>query len=105
MRTIASGTNKLYIGTVRSDESHRDGTIEFVRLINELMSYQEGGIRIEAPAISMSTVELIRVSKVPASLLAWSHSCHKANTPCGACRGCNKYLETYLEVGYELDDR
>jgi 7-cyano-7-deazaguanine synthase len=105
MRAIAAGVNTLYIGTVRSDESHRDGTTDFVRLMSNLVSYQEGALGIEAPAISMSTAELIRSSEVPPGILAWAHSCHKCNLPCGNCRGCNKFVETYRELGYAIDAR
>lgn len=102
MRTIARGVKTLYIGTVRSDgESHLDGTEEFVGKVDDLISYQEGGQRVIAPAINLSTAELVRAAGVPASLLAWSHSCHKADIACGDCRGCNKYLSTYEELGPE----
>jgi len=104
MRAIKARVNVLYIGTVRSDEGHRDGTKEFVRLMDALVSYQEWGMRVEAPAIGMTTVELIRASGVPAHVLAWSHSCHKSNLPCGACRGCNKYVESYEEVRGDLQE-
>lgn len=102
MRAIARGVKTLYIGTLKSDgESHLDGTKQFVSLMDGLMGYQEGGLRISAPAIDLTAVELIRASGIPPSLLAWSHSCHKANIACGDCRGCNKYLETYAALGPE----
>ena len=79
-----------------------DGTPDFVRLMDQLLQLQEGGLRVEAPAIGVSTADLIRQSGLPASMLAWAHSCHKANTPCWNCRGCNKYRETYDEVSVKL---
>ena len=106
MQAITRGMRTLYIGTVRSDgESHLDGTLEFVQKMDELMTYQEGYLRVFAPAITLSTVELIRFFGVPPGLLAWSHSCHKANIACGNCRGCNKYIETYGELGPEYSGR
>jgi 7-cyano-7-deazaguanine synthase len=102
-KAIALGVKTLWIGTVKSDGSHKDGTTEFVQRIDSLLEYQEGGLRVEAPAIAVSTAELIKLSGIPSDALAWAHSCHKANVPCGNCRGCNKYLETYLEVGHDLD--
>ena len=100
MRAIARSVNTLFIGTVRSDgENHADGTPQFVQKMNDLMAYQEGNVHVAAPAIEYSTAELVRLAKVPPGLLAWSHSCHKANIACGNCRGCNKYRETYLELG------
>lgn len=102
MRAIACEVETLFIGTVKSDgESHRDGTQEFVSRMDDLMKFQEGGLRVVAPAIDFSTAELIRMAGVPAGLLAWSHSCHKADIACGDCRGCNKYLATYAELGPE----
>lgn len=59
-------------------------------------------MRVEAPAIGFSTAELVKVADVPAALLAWAHSCHKADMACGQCRGCNKYIETFHELGYQL---
>lgn len=104
MRAIARGVNILLVGTVRSDgESHRDGTARFVEMMDGLMRYQEGRLEISAPAINMSTAELVRTAKVPPGLLAWSHSCHKADIACGECRGCYKYLATYAELGPEYN--
>lgn len=105
MRAISRGVNVLYIGTVKSDgESHLDGTPTFVELMDSLMRYQEGNLRIVAPAIEMTTTELIRFAGVPPGLLAWAHSCHKADIACNACRGCNKYLATYAELGPDYAD-
>lgn len=99
MKAIARQVDVLYIGTVSSDEGHLDGTTEFVRRVDSLVSYQESGMRIEAPAISMSTVELVQHAQVPPDLLGWAHSCHKANLPCGDCRGCNKFNQTLHDLG------
>jgi 7-cyano-7-deazaguanine synthase len=102
MRAIARGVQELYVGTVKSDgESHRDGTPEFVSLMDGLLAYQEGGLRVIAPAVEYTTAELVKMVTVPAGLLAWAHSCHKANIACGNCRGCNKYLATLSRLGSE----
>ena len=102
MKAISHGIQQLLIGTLKSDgESHLDGTQKFVTLMDDLMQYQESGLRISAPAIGLTAVELIRASGIPPSVLAWAHSCHKANIACGNCRGCNKYLETYAALGPE----
>jgi len=103
MKAIEFGINRLWIGTVRSDSSHKDGTREFIDALAHLMLMQEGVMVVEAPAIKMSTAELIRLSGIPSSSLAWAHSCHKSNVACGNCRGCNKYFEVYDELGYGLD--
>jgi 7-cyano-7-deazaguanine synthase len=103
MKAISLGVGNLMIGSVASDSSHVDGTPDFVARMDSLMAFQEGGLRVDAPAIALTTAQLIRISGVPASVMAWSHSCHKANVPCYSCRGCNKYLETYEQVGFDLD--
>jgi len=102
MKCIALGVQKLLIGTVLSDGSHVDGTPEFVRQMDQLLQLQEGRLQVEAPAIGMSTADLIRIAQLPPGMLAWAHSCHKANTPCWNCRGCNKYRETYEAIGLVL---
>ncbi|MDD5299421.1 MAG: 7-cyano-7-deazaguanine synthase [Gallionella sp.] len=103
MRAIELGANRLLIGTVRSDGTHKDGTKEFIERLTSLLMCQEGEIIVEAPAINMSTADLIRHSCIPSGYLAWAHSCHKSNVACGNCRGCNKYFEVYDEIGYDLD--
>jgi 7-cyano-7-deazaguanine synthase len=91
---IKYNVSKLYIGSVKSDEQFKDGTSKFTDLISKLISFQEGNIIIEAPAINMTTFELVKISKIPLSILLCAHSCHIGNIPCGKCRGCNKYIFT-----------
>lgn len=98
MKAISLGVQKLLIGTVKSDGLHADGTPEFVQAISALVVSQEGGITVEAPAIGMSTEELVVRSGVPEAILAYAHSCHKASVPCANCRGCNKYFSVLREV-------
>jgi 7-cyano-7-deazaguanine synthase len=103
MKAIGLGVTELWLGTVSSDGSHKDGTPAFVEAMNALMVIQEGGMQVKAPAIEISTEELVRQSGVPPELLAWAHSCHTSNVPCGHCRGCNKYFAVLDVVGYDLD--
>lgn len=93
MKAIQLQAKALLIGTVSTDSSHADGSQTFVNAISDLMEAQEGGLKVIAPAAKMTTVELIKSSGTPMSLLAWAHSCHKSNIPCWSCRGCNKYFE------------
>lgn len=103
MKAIGLGVQELMLGTVKSDCSHADGTVNFLGSVDALLSMQEGGMRVSAPGITMHTVDLVRHAAVPASLLAWAHSCHKANVACGNCRGCNKYFEVFSELGNAMD--
>ena len=89
----------LFLGTVASDAVHADGTELFVNALSQLMELQEGHLRVEAPAIKLSSAALIRESAVPLEILGWAHSCHVANLACGFCRGCAKHFETMKELG------
>jgi 7-cyano-7-deazaguanine synthase len=96
---LAHGAHELLIGTVATDASHTDGTQEFVEVMDKLISLQEGGLRIRAPAIGMSSSELVRRSGIPLELLCWSHSCHRSSFACGCCRGCIKHKNVMHELG------
>ncbi len=89
--SIGHGADTVLIGTVSTDGSqHRDGTQWFISAMDQLINGQEGGIRVQAPAISMSSEDLCRVSSASRSFLAGTYSCHRANVPCGDCGGCRK---------------
>lgn len=103
MSIIDLDIKSILIGTVKSDEYHLDGSPNFISTISKLISEQEANITVAAPAINMTTIELIKKSGIPSHYLSWSHSCHKSNVSCGNCRGCNKYYNVYDEMGYELD--
>lgn len=98
MRAISLGVRTLMVGSVASDGAHADGRTEFYSTIDELMRLQEGNIAIEAPALDMTTAELVERSSVPRSLLAWAHSCHVGPLACGACRGCVKHYEVTKQL-------
>jgi len=98
---VSDGVGELIVGAVNSDAIHADGRREFFERITGLMESQEGSIRVIAPAIELSSVELVRNSGVPQSILAWSHSCHLAAFACGMCRGCVKHATTMKVLGYE----
>lgn len=92
MKGISIGLEKLILGSVKTDSFLVDGSYDFYKKINDLIKIQEGNIEIDCPALNMSTVELIKASKIPISLLRWAHSCHTSNEPCMNCNGCRKYL-------------
>jgi 7-cyano-7-deazaguanine synthase len=97
-RAVALSIQELVIGTVKSDREHRDGLPEFVDLMDKLLRLQEGKVMIRAPATEMDSAELVRVSKIPLSLLAWTHSCHRARYSCGSCRGCLKHQRVFSDL-------
>jgi 7-cyano-7-deazaguanine synthase len=92
-KAVQIGVDRLLIGTVASDAKHRDGTTEFIKHLSQLLVLQEGEVRLDAPAINLTSIELVQASKVPKSILLWAHSCHTSNIPCSVCRGCLKYRE------------
>jgi 7-cyano-7-deazaguanine synthase len=84
------GVSELMIGTLSTDRLSTDGSPDFLRKADELLSMQEGGMRLIAPASNLTVEELLNESGVPPDLVALSHSCHVADIPCGYCRGCAK---------------
>lgn len=96
---IRHEVKELMIGAVITDQKHADGKRKFYQLIDQLIKFQEGRMRISVPAIEYHTEELIQLKKVPVSLLGWTHSCHKSNLPCGKCNGCNKHLYIKEQIG------
>src|SRR6185503_1140203 len=71
--------NVIQIGSVKTDVQFSDGGSPFRVAISSLLAIQEGGIKLEAPAGSLTSAELVRESRVPMSLLAIAHSCHSGN--------------------------
>lgn len=83
---------EIMVGTVVGDDAHPDGSREFVSAIDSLVKLQSG-VRVSAPAIGMTTLELIRKADVPKSVMGWTFSCHTGEWACGSCRGCHKHRQ------------
>ncbi len=105
--TLAAGVafqhrcDRILVGSVRSDGFHKDGTAEFYSRLDALVRKQEGRIRVDAPAIELTTVELIRKAALEAPILGWTFSCHRAPLPCGDCPGCNKRRCVFRDLGLQ----
>lgn len=97
---VANGGDAVVLGCVKTDGFHVDGTPAFVEHLDALVRLQEGRVRVLAPGIQYTTVELVRLSGVTESLLGWTHSCHCAAFGCGCCRGCNKRAEVFGELNW-----
>ena len=91
MRALPLGVDELLIGCLSTDASHADGSQAFVAAMNTLLCLQEGGMRLRAPAITLTAKELIKTSGVPIDILSWAHSCHVGEYACGLCRGPSAY--------------
>ena len=101
MFAIKLGAQRLDIGALRTDGEHADGRPEFIERISALMAMQEGGLTVEAPAIGLDAVELVKASAIPREVLGWAHSCHTGNLACGQCRGCIKHYQTWEALGWD----
>jgi len=99
MKGISLGLSELYVGSVKSDGIHKDGTPEFYHMLSQLMEYQEGNIKVMMPAAELNTLDLIEVSGIPTDMLLWSHSCHTSNKPCMQCSGCMKNYAVREQLG------
>lgn len=99
MKVIQLDVRELMVGSVKTDAQHMDGTMDFYNRLSALVEMQEGGIKVTAPAIGMTSVELVEMSNVPESVLMYAHSCHMGNLPCGRCHGCKKYIYVKEQVG------
>ena len=99
MQSIKDSVNEIYLASVKSDNFHKDGTKRFYELINNLLFYQEGEIKVICPTLEYFSHELALKYDVPESLITMAHSCHISNLACGKCSGCIKQLK----VRYELD--
>ena len=97
-RAVTMGIKRMLIGSVASDRRHQDGTMQFVKLMSSVLGIQEGRMSLVAPAINISSADLIRRSRVPIALLGWAHSCHTGNYACGTCRGCEKNQQVWNEI-------
>jgi 7-cyano-7-deazaguanine synthase len=99
MKGVVLGVERLLIGTLKTDAKHADGRPGFVEGMSAILRLQEGELTLEAPAIEMTAIELVRKSCVPMEVLAWAHSCHVGEFACGLCRGCRKHYETLRDLG------
>jgi 7-cyano-7-deazaguanine synthase len=93
---VRRGFTDVVFGAVAGDgDRHRDGSTWFFNALNTLTSGQEGQISVSAPAIAMTTEELIEVSGIKRSVLGWTFSCHATPFGCGACPGCFKRASAF----------
>lgn len=95
---IREGLGEVVFASVRSDGVHADGTPNFYRLFDGLVKMQEGQVSVIAPAIALSSVELVQRSGVPRDILGWTFSCHTGELACGECRGCFKHFHVMQEL-------
>lgn len=82
--------SELLIGTVKGDSKFTDGTEDFIAAITRLTNTQSTRTKILAPAISMTSAELLVYAGLPKQLAGLTFSCHRSSIVCGTCPGCLK---------------
>lgn len=95
---IREGLTEVVFASVKTDGVHADGTPQFYQALDGLVKMQEGSVRVSAPAIELTTVELVRQSEIPRDVLGWTFSCHTSDLACGECRGCYKHHHIMQEL-------
>ncbi|HET9342854.1 MAG TPA: 7-cyano-7-deazaguanine synthase [Candidatus Eremiobacteraceae bacterium] len=91
---IKRACSEVMIGCVDGDGRHVDGSPPFIEAIDGLVGMQEGQVRVTAPSIGLSTLELLKASRPPNNVLRAMFSCHRAEYACGVCAGCRKAIAT-----------
>lgn len=104
MRFASKELREILIGTVASDHVHADGSPEFVERLDRLIKCELPKTSVIAPAIDLSTLELVEMSRVPIDILGWTFSCHRSTVACGQCRGCNKTIDLWEALGRSTCD-
>ncbi len=92
MMLAPEGLTEIMVGAVATDR-HADGKAPFFRALDRVMSLQNGGVRVTAPARHLSTPSLLRKSAFPYDLIGLTFSCHVNEFACGQCGGCLKHRE------------
>jgi 7-cyano-7-deazaguanine synthase len=101
VRAVELGLKELLLGTVTSDSVHGDGTQEFIASLDRTLSCQEGDLHVSAPALTMTSLQLIAIAGIPLETLAGTHSCHTGCLACGRCRGCQRRFAAFQALGIE----
>lgn len=100
MVALKTGCDTILIGTVVTDQRHKDGSPLFLQHLRQTILLQEGALGLEAPGAGLTSEELVRQSGISPSVLAWAHSCHTGSLACGDCPGCHKHSEVTAALGW-----
>ncbi len=104
MMLMPEGVSEIMVGAVSTDR-HADGKAPFFRAMDRVLSLQEGGIHVSAPARHLSTPALLRKSAFPYDLVGLTFSCHVHQFACGQCGGCLKHRECVDTVYCRTNER
>jgi 7-cyano-7-deazaguanine synthase len=92
---IEKEISELYIGSILEDSKFKDGSSDFIKKMSDLLSLQEGNLKLIAPYHNISIFDLVEKINIPLSLISIAHSCTSSNIPCGQCNSCFKYYEVF----------
>ena len=93
----------VYTGVHGVDSPYADVKKEFVEAIDKAIQIGTyGGVRVEAPLVDMTKVDIIRLGaelKVPFEL---TYSCYRGwESHCGECPTCQQRKEAFRQAGVE----
>ena len=97
---LPRGFKSIMLGTVATDSQHLDGTQRFYDQLDQLVAFQEGSIRVQVPALDLTTTELLGRVDLGSGLLGFTHSCHRSSIACGVCPGCVKRAAVLDQLGW-----
>jgi|LGOV01.1.fsa_nt_gb 7-cyano-7-deazaguanine synthase len=97
MTLVEYNIHEILIGTVKTDQIHPDGRIEFINKINSLLLLEDYTIKVVAPFIEFTSEDLLVQTKIPLRLLAIVHSCTSSSIACNTCNSCKKYYHFFSE--------
>ncbi|MDD5372343.1 MAG: 7-cyano-7-deazaguanine synthase [Sulfurimonas sp.] len=92
MHLFSLNIKEIYIGTTLNDSHFKDGSSEFINIINKLFNYQEGNISIVAPFVNKTILQIIDKINIPLNIISIAFSCTESNIPCGNCESCLKNI-------------
>jgi 7-cyano-7-deazaguanine synthase len=97
---LPRGVKRIVVGSVRTDrERHADGAPQFYEALASLLRIQEGQTTVVAPALNLTSVELVERSRLTDQLLVLTHSCDASSIACGFCPSCDKRRLVLEELG------
>lgn len=95
---IKRACSEVMIGCVKGDSRHVDGSRQFIEAVDGLVGMQEGLVRVTAPGIDFTTLQLLQVARPSSNVLRAMFSCHRAEYACGVCAGCRKAIATLTSL-------
>ncbi len=91
----------LYGAQMQDQYGYWDCTVDFVARINDVLDLNRGqAVRVEAPLMTMSKAEVLRLGLSLGVDYAHTWSCYEGlERPCGRCPTCSERARAFAQVG------